>query len=311
MPRKEKEIRLPKEQKVNRSQHIRRGNDNIGDIGISLYDIDETIKYYFDNVIMPQVPDSQGNLIQVPTIYGSPQRWKSAQASGFMRDKNGRIQIPLIMYKRGSITKNRTLARHFDSNDNNLYYTFENHRTQVNKYDQFSILTGSKPMKEFHKIVVPDYLDITYQCVIWCEYIEQLNKIIESVQYAEGSYWGNPERFKFMARIDSFDGITELSQGEDRTVRSSFSIDMSGHIIPDVLQKKLKTTSQKVFTYSKVIFIGEGASEMMVEKEVRKPINENEISPSEKLRGLGASETANKEFGPRLDGGGGTEVEPC
>ena len=291
MARTEKQIKTPKDKSINRSQQIRRDNDTVGDIGISLYDIDETIKYYFDNVIMPQVPDSQGNMVQVPTMYGSPQRWKSAQKSGFMRDKNGRLQIPLIMYKRGTITKNRSYSRHFDSTDNNLYYTFENYRTQVNKYDQFSILTGARPMKEFHKIVVPDYLDISYECIIWCEFIEQLNKIIEAVQYAEGSYWGDPDRFKFRAKIDSFDGITELSQGEDRTVRSTFSIDMSGHIIPDVLQKKLKTTSQKVFTNSKVIFIGEGSSTLEVEQPAKEAIPENELSPSQRLRGLDVDST--------------------
>ena len=289
MARKEKQTPSPKDTSINRSRNLRRDNDNIGDIGISLYDIDETIKYYFDDVIIPQVYDSQGNLMQVPVIYGSPQRWKSAQAGGMMRDKSGRIQIPLIMYKRDTITKNRTMARHFDHTENNLFYTFENHRTQVNKYDQFSLLTGAKKMKEFHRIVVPDYLDITYECIIWCEFIEQLNKIIEAVEYAEGSYWGNPDRFKFRAKVDSFSGITELEQGEDRLVRSSFTINMSGHIIPDVLQKKLKTTSQKVFTNSKVIFIGEGVSQVAIEKPVADPIPEDELTPSQRLRGLGDS----------------------
>ena len=81
---------------VNRANQIKR-DDNVQNFDMGLYQIDETIKYYFDNVIMPQVPDSQGNMVQVPTMYGSPQRWKSAQKSGFMRDKNGRLQIPLVL----------------------------------------------------------------------------------------------------------------------------------------------------------------------------------------------------------------------
>ena len=64
---------------------------------------------------------------------------------------------------------------------------------------------------------------------------------------------------------------------------------MSGHIIPDVLQKKLKTTSQKVFTNSKVIFIGEGVSQVAIEKQVGDPIPEDQLTPSQRLRGLGDS----------------------
>ena len=41
--------------------------------------------------------------------------------------------------------------------------------------------------------------------------MEQLNKIIESCEYASDAYWGNPERFKFRAFIDSFTTATELT----------------------------------------------------------------------------------------------------
>jgi hypothetical protein len=47
-------------------------------------------------------------------------------------------------------------------------------------------------------------LTLTYTCIIQTYYVEQLNKIIEAINYASDSYWGDPERFKFRARIDKF-----------------------------------------------------------------------------------------------------------
>ena len=44
-----------------------------------------------------------------------------------------------------------------------------------------------------------DYVTLTYSCIIQTYYVEQLNKIIEAINYASDSYWGNPERFKFKA----------------------------------------------------------------------------------------------------------------
>jgi len=38
-------------------------------------------------------------------MYGSPERWKAVQKDGFHRDKNGKIQAPLIMFKRDSVEK--------------------------------------------------------------------------------------------------------------------------------------------------------------------------------------------------------------
>jgi len=60
-----------------------------------------------------------------------------------------------------------------------------------------------------------------------------MNKIVESVNFAADSYWGDPERFKFRASIDNYTTTTELVDGGDRTVKTSFQIKAAGYIIPD------------------------------------------------------------------------------
>ena len=68
-----------------------------------------------------------------------------------------------------------------------------------------------------------------------------MNKIIESINYASDSYWGNPERFKFKARIDNYTTNVTLNQGQERVVKSDFNIKMYGYIIPDVINKSLNS----------------------------------------------------------------------
>ena len=181
-------------------------------------------------------------------MYGSPEKWKNIQADGYFRDREGKIQSPLISYRRSSITRNRGLSSKVDANFPSLYYTQEVAYTQTNKYDQFSILTNSKPVKTHINTVIPEYIDLTYDVVIWTDYIEGMNKILESVIYTEGSYWGDVEKFKFRSKIDNFTNTTDLMQDADRVVRTSFQLSIFGHIVPDVLVKQLSSKeSEKVF----------------------------------------------------------------
>jgi len=219
---------------------------------VGLRDIDEAIFYYFDNVIRPSVIRN-GKQTNVPVLYGSPERWKAVQKDGFYRDRNGKIQLPLILIKRNSIEKNRNLGNKMDANNPHNFGVFKKKWSKKNQYDRFSILNNRVPEKEFVAVVYPDYVTITYSCAISTYYVEQMNKIVEAINYASDSYWGDPERFKFNARIDSFAFVVEANQGEDRSVRTTFNIKLNGYIIPDVVQKSLNNFN-KFNEKSKIVF---------------------------------------------------------
>jgi hypothetical protein len=211
-------------------------DDTVKPYTVGIQDIDEAIFYYFENIIKPYVIQN-GEKISVPLIYGSPEKWKSFQKDGYYRDLKGTIMAPLIMFKRDSIDKNRSLTNKLDANNPNHYGVFQKGYNPRNAYDNFSVLNNRKPEKQYYAVVVPDYLTVTYSFVVFTYYVEQLNKIVEAIQYASDSYWGNPERFKFKAMIDSFGFQTELSDNSERVVRSTFSLKMNGYIIPDTIQK--------------------------------------------------------------------------
>ena len=227
-------------------------NDDVKQFSLGLRDIDESIFYYFNNVIKPSVMQNNAKK-NVPVLYGSPERWHSVQKEGFYRDRNGKIQLPLIMVKRDSIEKNRNLGNKMDANNPTQFGVFEKKWSKKNTYDRFSVLNNRSITKEYQGVVIPDYVNIVYSCVIFTQYIEQMNKLIESINYASDSYWGNPDKFSFRAMIDNYSTSTTLNQGEDRTVKTEFSINLLGHIVPNGINT-LPQGSSKYFNKSAVLF---------------------------------------------------------
>ena len=221
---------------VNRANQTSFKDDTVKPFSVGLEDLDWAVMYYFQNVIRPTVKQND-ELIPVPIIYGSPEKWKSFQKDGYYRDLNGRIMAPLLMFKRNSIDKNRSVANKLDANQPNNIAISGKKYSQQNAYSKFNILNGIKPEQTLYATVVPDYLTVTYDCAVFTYYNEQLNKIIEAVEYASDAYWGDPERFKFKTNVDSFTSTVELSDTAERIVKSTFTLKMFGYIIPDTIQK--------------------------------------------------------------------------
>ena len=225
----------------NRSEQMSSKGDTTKEFSVGVKDIDEAVFYYFNNEIKPFVYQN-GNRIEVPVIYGSPERWKSFQRDGYYRDKSGAIMLPIVVIKRDSLTKDRTVANKLDANMPNLYGQWSKEFSSKNFYSNFGTLNNRKPVEKFHIVAQPDYVTMEYSCIIQTYYMEQLNKIIEACEYASDAYWGNPERFQFRAFIDTFTTATELTQGKDRLVTGTFNIRLRGYILPDTIQKELNAT---------------------------------------------------------------------
>ena len=227
----------------NRSEKLSYRNDDTKPSSIGIKDIDEAVFYYFQNVIQPFVYQN-GQRREVPIIYAAPERWVSFQRDGYYRDKKGAIMLPIIVIKRDSLTKARSVYNKLDANSPNLYQSWQKKYYSGNFYSNFNVLNNRIPVKSYEAIAVPDFITLEYSCLIQTYYMEQLNNIIEACEYASDAYWGNPERFKFSARIDSFSTTTELTAGNDRLVKSNFGIKLRGYIIPDVIQKDLASAKK-------------------------------------------------------------------
>ena len=250
----------------NRGNQVSFRDDNTKPFTLGFKEIDEAIFYYMENVIKPTVQQN-GVVQKVPVIYGSPERWKQIQKDGYYRDKKGKIMMPLITFKRNSIERNRSLTKKLDANNPNNVQIFTKKYSNKSAYNNFDLLNNRTPDVQYYTVVIPDYVNITYDFIVSTYYIEQLNKVVEAINYASDSYWGNPERFKFRATIDNFATPTELVQGGERTVKATFQLKLYGYVVPDTIQKEL-TALKKFNKKTQIIFSMENVS------------NINDITPS-------------------------------
>jgi hypothetical protein len=236
----------------NRALQTTRKTDKVKDISIGLEDIDYAIKYYFDNVIKPSVVQD-GQRVDVPTMYGSPERWKSVQADGYYRDSNGKLAVPLIMYKRDNVEKNRSLGNKIDGNLASLFQVFETRYNQRNAYDRFSIVNNRIPSKQYYVSVVPDYVTVTYTVSIFTNYVEQNNKIIEAIEFASDSYWGDENRWHFRTSLDSLATTNVINSGEDRAAVTTISLKVNGYLISDSINRHLADSGMH-YSAAQVVF---------------------------------------------------------
>ena len=238
-------------QDYNRANQIRRDKDDINNISVGVMDHDSAIMYYFNEVIKPTVVDNK-ETVKVPVMYASPERWYTIQRQGFLRDKRQKILTPVIVFRRTGIEKNENIpVDKLDANRPQNFQTFTQKYSQSNRYDQFSRTVGITPNKEHFSVVVPDHMILNYEFTIWTSYIEQMNKLIEKINYTDGAYWGEPGKLRFRSRIESFSDASEMDAAE-RLVKTTFSVQLMGYILPEEFNDVV--TTKRHLTPKKVVF---------------------------------------------------------
>ena len=234
--------------KPNRAYDLRRDKDTQKNFSVTLIDIDTAILTHLDTVISPTIIDA-GRQIKVPINYASGEKWKSIQQDGVIRDHNGKIQTPAIAFRRSTMQRNDNLI----TLNRYLQYPAVKHFSEKNKYDRFSAMSGFMPVKEIYSVAMPDHVIINYEFIIWTELIEQGNAVVEAINFSTEDYWGDKNRFKFRTSISDYNFETTNDAGQDRIVRSTFSMMVNAYLLPDKFEN-YKSVVQKAFTPRKVVF---------------------------------------------------------
>ena len=237
-------------------EHGNRGLDTKADessrISVSLVDIDTAIIKYMDDVIQPFVVQDELK-VSVPILYANPERWKSTRKDGVFRDVRGKLQIPLIMIKRDNIRKN-TLNNPINKYlERDFYSTSWNPR---NKYDRFAIQNGIKESKKYVAVMYPDFYDVEYSCMIWTEYQQQMNLLVEQISFEVENYWGENNKYKFKTSVEEYRNSVVLPQRADRLVRSEFRMQVKAYLLPEsTIDKygKPMDTNMTRFTNKKLV----------------------------------------------------------
>jgi len=80
-----------------------------------------------------------------------------------------------------------------------------------------------------------------------------MDKIVEALNFESRKYWGDPLRFQFYTDIETFSDSITYEVGEDRAVKCTFNMTISGYLIPDSVNKEI-LSAQRAYGVSKVIF---------------------------------------------------------
>ena len=212
---------------LNRAKQIKSTKGDLKQ-SITLFDIDYAMMTYLEDTVLPTLDDN-GKVLKIPVIYGNSERWVGARRQGVYRDNKGKIQLPLMMIRRTSIAKDETmpmLNRH-------VSYSGVTKYSKNNRYDRFTAMGGNvKPKYEIYNITMPEYVELNYECMVWTNFTEHLNSVIEQLNYAS-SYWGDKDHFKFRTSVSDYNVINEVGEGTERINRVEFTLNVKAYLLPE------------------------------------------------------------------------------
>lgn len=233
-----------------------RNNDRVNQIksskgdpkqSISLFDIDYAIMSYLEDIILPDLNEN-GKALKIPVIYGNSERWNASRKEGIYRDKAGKIQLPLVMLRRTGLNKNESMP----VLNRQVTYQYAQRVSKANKYDLYSLL-GSKtaPKYEYYNVIMPDFVEITYECMGWTNYVEELNTIVEALTFASEEYWGDKRKWKFNTVVEDYNIINEVAEGGQRINRVECNLMVKAYLLPEKFDNE--STTKKTIPYRKVV----------------------------------------------------------
>lgn len=204
---------------------------------VTLFDIDYAMMTYLEDTVLPTLKDSKGAAVKIPVIYGNSERWVGARRQGIYRDTHGRIQLPLLMIRRTSIEKDETMQMP----NRHVSYPAVTKWSKDNRYDRFTALGSAvKPKQEVYRITMPDYVEVNYECMCWTSFTEQLNEVIEHLNFTS-TYWGDKDKYKFRTSVGEFNVANEVGEGTERINRVEFTLSVKAYLLPEKFDGELTT----------------------------------------------------------------------
>jgi hypothetical protein len=79
---------------------------------------------------------------------------------------------------------------------------------------------------------MPEFIEISYECMAWTTYTEQLNQVIEALNFT-GQYWGDKDKFKFRTQVTDYNVINEVGDGTERINRVEFNLVTKAYLLPE------------------------------------------------------------------------------
>lgn len=149
--------------------------------------VDQAVFDYFDKKLAIKVDTERGRE-QVPTLFVGGERWKLIRKNNF-RDENGTLILPIIAIKRVDIDRTPgfggmaqevpevVVSRVIHPKSSNLQSL-----VKARKVKGFPEVTPPV-IREYLTIPYPDFCQVFYEIMIWSQYQQQMNEILEKIFY--------------------------------------------------------------------------------------------------------------------------------
>ena len=228
------------------------GRDGGKGFAIGLKDIDTTVINHIRNIMKPVVREAN-EIIKVPVMYGNEERWKSIRNRGVLRDKNGVVILPVMVIKRTGVAMNDQMPLSFDNDVQSKFISVVRSSSgwsKNNRYDRFSVLTGQKPVEEYLKTGMPDFVVCTYNVVMMAAFMEQMNDLNTIwIEHLE-TYWGDSTSYRFLSALSGdISNEVQLETAGERMVRNELTLEIKGYMIPEFTDTVFGKTAEMSRAY--------------------------------------------------------------
>lgn len=180
---------------------------------VTLQDIDTCIYRQFTGKNQFQVKE-RGVLKKVPVQYSDPESWATMQKEGFLRDKNGKMQVPLLTYLRNSVEQDVGWCG----------YKANYYRPNTLKKE----LVQDTHTGKSYEYSVPEILKVSYDVALYTNFLTHTTEIIQHIVQIQNNYWGDMEGLRFYAKVDSISTSSHTTKTKDKLVKTSFKVTLTG-----------------------------------------------------------------------------------
>jgi len=247
------------------ARDVRMTKDFTKGFSTTLKDIDTALMSHLKKYMAPTMKVREaGETINIPIYYGNEERWANIRKHGGLRDRNGSILLPAIVFKRTNVnfTDSMPFSHDWDVDGSKILITRSQRWSPENKYDNFAVQQGKRPAIERLTTGHPDWVDVSYEFVCMTNYTEHMNKIIETFVYHENTYFGDSTEYKFLGLVEGgFSDASEIEVGSDRVIKTTFTWMLKGYLLPQTSKQQVQGhifELGRTISPSKVVFGFEG-----------------------------------------------------
>ena len=186
----------------NREQTVIPGSNYSDNYDMALMDLDKSLLSHVNKVMNIQISEA-GELRDVPVMYGNEERWANFRRRGVIRDRNGSLVLPLIMLRRNLVNFNDNLPMwQHDLLGKSIEIVRSSKYSSKNQYSRFALQLGIKPVEERIITGAPQYVNLTYSFVVWTQYVQQMNSVVEQFLNQHNRYWGDNTSYRFLCKVE-------------------------------------------------------------------------------------------------------------